>query len=215
MAEFFRRRRERQDVGSIDAWLRLGHDEDAIWNGLAPGPSVAAVASRLGSVPGDFLDERVSLPALGGDVIEAEGATADVLAEAGERDAARRGAAIGVWLWASERVVEPFAPALGTQHAARALAALAFRLAPVVPPEQWLVDADRRDEAARLFLLWNGTLPAGEDVPTARARWERLDSLTRNAAIRAALDEQQHRLEVQRRLAEKRAAEAAARYTRE
>lgn len=216
MAEFFRRRRAHAEVASIDAWLRLGYDEEAIWTGLRPGPSVAAVAARLGSLPGDFLDDRVSLAQLAGDVLEGvDEVTALVLAEARGLPAARQGAAVALWLWASEHVVEPFAPPLDTGHAARAIAALALRLAPVVPPEQWLVDAERRDEATRLFLLWSGLLPAGEDPPTARARWERLDSLARDAAIRAALEEQQHRLEVQRRLEEKRAAEAATRYTRE
>jgi hypothetical protein len=214
---------------SIDRWLARGEDETAVWQSLEPGPSVDAVSTRLSSVPGDFLLPDVDLIALAGDVLGQEaldtrapttGSVAtsslrEVLEQANGADESRPAAAIALWVWASEDVVAAFRPPLPRAAAARAIAALAFRLAPAVPVNDWLVDAERREEAARLLLLWAGALPSGEDVDTARARWERLDSLAHDSAMRAMLEEQRHRLEVQRVLREKRAAEAAARYTHE
>lgn len=201
---------------TIDEWLVLGYDEVAIWQALQPGPALADLASRLSSVPRDFLEPAVSLRALAGDVLgSVDGQLLSVLITAQADDARRRGAALALWLWASSDVIAPFAPALDSTWAARAIAALALRLAPIVDPGDWLVDSRNREEAARLFLLWCGQLPAAESAETARAMWDRHDSIRRNAALAAALEEHQHRLAVTQALAAKQAAEAAARYTHE
>jgi hypothetical protein len=228
VAELFSRfRRDRaaaaEPTSDLAAWFAMGLDAETMWNRLRPGPSAADVASRLGSAPGDFLDPRLDLVALAGDVLTASERVAGsneepiltMLATAAAQPASRIGAALALWLFASEELVEPFDPPLDRTHLRTGIAALALRLAPVVPPATWLVDADHRDEAARLFLLWDGLLPAGEDLATARARWDRRDSLTRSAALRQMMEDQQHRLDVQRALNEKRAAEAAARYSHE
>ena len=201
---------------AIDEWLALGFDENTVWDSMQPGPPLGELTARLSSVPRDFLDPRVSLRALAGDVLGfAFGPLLSVLLTAQPNDARRRGAALALWLWASQDVVGPLEPSLQTNWAERAIAALALRLAPVVDPAEWLVRDRNREEAARLFLLWCGQLPAGEDMQTARALWHRHDSIRRNAALTAALQEHQHRLEVTQALAAKRAAEAAARYTHE
>jgi hypothetical protein len=202
---------------SLAAWFALGHDEEAVWSGLVPGPAVDDVASRLSSLPQQFLDERVSLRALAGDVLGGPrpAAVAELLARCAASPASRRGAAVALWLYASEDLVEPFDPMLDRAGVPRAIAALALRLAPTVDPAEWLVAAERREEAARAFLLWNGQLPAGEDVATARSLWDRHDSLRRNRALASALTDHQHRLEVLARLQTKRAAEASARYSHE
>ncbi|MCV7068148.1 hypothetical protein H7H51_24930 [Mycolicibacterium farcinogenes] len=114
-------------------------------------------------------------------------------------------------MFASTDLVGPFSTPLDESMAARALLALAFRVAPLVDPGRWLSDSERRDEAVRTFLLWNGLLPHGEDVTQARSLFEMRDSVRRESA----LADHEHRMAVQRRLADARAKEAAARYNSE
>ncbi len=205
-----------EPTAGIGEWLDLGYDEVAVWGSLQPGPPIADLAARLSSVPRDFLSPRVSLRGLAGDVLGyVDGPLLSVLVTAQLQDARRRGASLALWLWSSEDLVGPLSPPLSTASATRAIAALALRLAPIVDPAEWLVDSRTREEAVRLFLLWCGQLPAGEDAQTAGTLWQRHDSIRRNAALTAALQEHQHRLEVTQALAAKRAAEAAARYTHE
>jgi hypothetical protein len=218
MADFFSRfRRDRGDASGVDAWLQRGEDENAIWSTLVPGPHLDEVSTRLSTMPGTFFDEAADLNAIAGDLqLElVDGTVAGILHTVIKTGPSRRGAALALWLWASEEVVAPFSPRLGGAYAGRAIAALALRLAPIVDPAEWLVDAQRREEASRLFLLWSGVLPAGEDATTARALWERIDSLTKNAALQSALADHQHRLDVLAQLQSRAAAEAAARYNHE
>lgn len=216
------------DPGSAEAllqrWLARVENVDAVWAEMAPGPSADAVATRIGAVPKSFLDDDVRVVALAGDILGSDrGRTqesADVVAVLDQvtstrSSAARRGAAIALWLWAGEEELGALDPPLARGHAARALAAMAFRLAPVVDPVEWISDAERRDEAARTFLFWSGQLPAGEDRDTASSLLAMRDSLQRNGALAAAAAEHAHRLEVTRKLQEARAREAAARYTHE
>lgn len=205
------------DDSPLSTWFARGEDEEGIWGTLVPGPSAAEIGTRISTIPRDFLDERASLVAIAGDLFDSApppGLT-DVLRSASAAPATRAGAAVALWVWSSTSLVAPFESALSTESAARAAAALAFRLAPVVDPSIWLVDAARREEASRLFLLWSGHLPAGEDATTARSMWERCDSLRRDAALQAMLADHQHRVEVTTALRAKEAAEAAARYVHE
>lgn len=215
MVDLSRFRKQRSSP--LDAWFERGENEEAVWNGLASGPSLDELGSRLSSIPRDFLDPRVSLRAITGDLYGGapRHELTTVLEQAQPIDASRRGAAIALWLWASEELVGPLEPGIATGWAPRAVAALAFRLAPVVDPAEWLTDAARREEAARLFLLWCGYLPAGETASVAKSLWERHDSLRRNAAMQAMLADHQHRVEVTAELRKKAAMEAAARYTHE
>lgn len=213
------------DTTAIDRWLARGDDEEELWRRLVPGPSVDEVARRISAVPRSFLEPGLSVRALTGDVLvelvpdplaalsaPARG-VAEVAAQidADGHEAARRGAGVALWTWASQDDLGPTDPRILPWAAARVLAAMAWRLAPVVDPREWLADAERRDEAARSFLFWSGQLPAGEDVEQARALLEARDSLRRDASFAVALEEQRHRLEVMRRLREARAREAAAR----
>lgn len=216
------------DPGSAEAllqrWLARVDNVDAVWAEMTPGPSADAVASRIGAVPKSFLDDDVRVVALAGDILGSDrGRTQestdvvnvlDQVTSTGS-SAARRGAAIALWLWAGEEELGALAPPLARSHAARALAAMAFRLASVVDPVEWISDAERRDEAARTFLFWSGQLPDGEDRATASSLLAMRDSLQRNGALAAAAAEHAHRLEVTRKLQEARAREAAARYTHE
>jgi hypothetical protein len=195
----------------LGVWAASAPGVDAQWDSLVPGPPLAAVAARLSSVPKPFLDEDVSIAALAGDILGGP-VTAAAHADDGR---VRQGAAIALWLVASEEIVEPFDPPLSHGQAALAVDALALRLAPVAAPLDWLSDDERREEAARTFLLWCGMLPAGEDAHTARSLLDARDSLQRNAALAEAFAEHNHRAEIARRLADARAREAAARYSSE
>ena len=89
------------------------------------------------------------------------------------------------------------------------------RLAAVVEPQRWVEESERREEAARTFLLWNGQLPAREDERNARALLSRLDSAARAEALERARRDREHRSEIRRRLEDARAREAASRYSPE
>jgi hypothetical protein len=208
----------------LQRWLDRADDVDAAWAQTVPGPPIDALASRISGVPQSFLDDRVALVALAGDILGADRGVAvasdeivQVLTDITSTgsSAARRGAAIALWIWASEELFGALSPRLVTSHAARTLAALALRLAAVVDPREWISDAERRDEAARTFLLWSGQRPASEDRDTARSLLDMRDSLQHNGALAAAAAEHAHRLEVTRALNDARAREAAARYTHE
>lgn len=215
----------------LGRWLARGEDETAAWNSARPGPTADQIATRISGVPKDFLEGDVDLVALAGDVLDdifgrvvpggppsdqAAGVAGDavrVLREivSGPSDAARSAAAIALWIFASVDEFGPTSPPFGQYYAPRVIAALAWRLSDVVDPGEWLSDAERRDEAARTFLLWSGFLPGGEDLETARGLFAMRDSLQRNRAMADALAQQQHRLDVTRQLQEARAREAAAR----
>lgn len=215
------------EQSGLAAWAALEHDEEAIWSahaGLVPGPSVEELAARLSAAPRAFLPQPgVPLPdvaAVARDVFEDtpdRGAAAVAAARliAGHGDRARTGALLGMWLFASPDLVGPLSAPLRTDRAARALQALALRLAGIRDPSAWVSDAERREEAVRLLLLWAGMLPAGESVADARTRFDLLDSVQRDATLSRALADEKHRREVQRKLQEARAREAAARYSPE
>lgn len=195
----------------LAAWSERSGGEDEAWRRARPGPALDAIASRLSAVPHTFLDERVSVRALAGDVL---GMTPACVAW--ESDArVRQGAAIALWVVASEEIVEPFTVPTTGGSAALAVDALAMRLAPVSDPVSWISDDERRAEAARTFLLWRGYLPAGEDAPTATALLAAVDSLARDKALADAYAGHRHRAEIARKLQEARRREAAARYSSE
>ena len=200
---------EAEDLLAV--WAASSPSVDVAWLGSQPGPSLSSVAARLSTVPRSFLDDRVSIRALAGDVL----GRAITASEHADDPRVRRGAAIGLWLVASEHIVEPFDPPLAPSRVPTAVDALALRLAPVVEPLDWLSDEERREEAVRTFLLWAFVRPAGEDVATARSLLDARDSLQRNAALAEAYAEQTHRADIARRLAIAKAKEAAARYSSE
>ena len=208
-------------------WSAIAPVEDDQWASLRPGPSVLAVAARLSTVPSDFLDEQVSIRALAGDLLGTHTLSRLAALPFAADDRVRRGVAIGLWLFASELLLGSFDPPLSVgpreseslplvdPRDTLALDALGLRLAPVVDPAEWIADPERREEAARTFLLWNGQLPAGERPDAARAALAARDSLRFNQALAASFAEHRHRDELRRRLEDARAREAAARYSRE
>ncbi|RKT33287.1 hypothetical protein DEU34_1877 [Microbacterium sp. AG1240] len=197
---------------ALTMWAERGGEADVAWADAVPGPGLDEVAARLTTAPRAFLDDGVSIEALAGDVLGPP--ALGCLAFATE-PRVRTAAALALWLIASEAVVGAYSTPLRPDRSALAVDALALRLAPVVDPLDWLSDDDRREEAARTFLLWAGFLPAGEDTVTARALLAARDSLQRDRALAEAFEEHRHRAEVARRLADARAKEAAARYSSE
>lgn len=199
----------------LKRWSAIAPVEDDQWRNTTEGPSVLALGARLSAVPAQFLDERISVRAVTNDIVGPWSTQQLTALEFTADDRVRRGLAIGLWLFASESVLAPLAPGLINSRPVLALDALGLRLAPIVDPALWLSDAERREEAVRTFLLWNGQVPHGETAPEARAALAARDSLRFNEALAASFAEHRHRDELRRRLEEARAREAAARYTRE
>jgi len=214
----------------LDIWFAREQDNVIVWRTCQPGASTAEIATRLSLVPAAFLADDADVLQLAENILETEyGASGttppdrrrqevlqivDQVRATGSR-AARRGAALVLWLWASDDLNGPLSVPLSPVWYGRAIAALSFRLAAVVDPAEWVRDADRRDEAARTFLLWSGHLPAGEDEATARSILAMRDSLQQNTALAQTMADHEHRLQVTKRLQEARAREAAARYSNE
>lgn len=195
----------------LAAWSERSGGEPEAWARVRPGPSLDAVAARLSAVPHTFLDDRVSLRALAGDVL----GSAPTCVAFDDDVRVRRGAALALWVIASEELIEPFTVSLRSGSAALAVDALALRLAPVADPTSWIADDERRAEAARTLLLWAGFLPAGEDAATASSLLATVDSLARDTALAEAYAGHRHRAEIARKLQEARRREAAARYSSE
>lgn len=195
----------------LAAWSERSGGESEPWARVRSGPSLEATVSRLSAIPHTFLDDRVSLPALAGDILGSSIACVTF----GDDPRVRQGAAIGLWMVASEELVGPFAVSLRAGTPALGVDALALRLAPVADPALWISDDERRVEAARIFLLWSGFLPAGEDAATAQSLLAAVDSLARDKALADAYEGHRHRAEIARKLQEARSREAAARYSSE
>lgn len=208
--------------GSLAAWLAGGIDEASLWPIATDGPAVAELTARISALPREFLRRGVDIAALCGDVLAPDlpelpallATTLGEIQQHGGRDAAA-GAAVGLWLYASETLLGPLGIPLAQAWAPRVLVTLALRQAGVVRPYDWVIVAERREETARAVLLFGGQRPAGETADLARTRWIAVDSVRRDEALRATLADYEHRREVMRRLAEQRAREAAARYTNE
>ena len=214
----------------LAVWFAREQDDVLVWRTCLPGASAAEIATRLSQVPAAFLADDVAILPLAENILEMEysagGRTTpdqrgqEILeivdqVRATGSGAARRGAALVLWLWAGDELNGPLSVPLNPAYYGRAIAALSFRLAAVVDPAEWVRTADRRDEAARTFLLWSGHLPAGADEATARSILAMRDSLQQNTALAQTMAEHEHRLQVTKRLQQARAREAAARYSNE
>ncbi len=116
---------------ALVAWFGTGAREESEWTVARQGPSLADVEARLSAVPSPFLAADVDVIALARDA-----GIVDPLACAPHMGAleVRRGAALGVWLVASEELVAPLVPSLSSGKAARMIDALALRLAPASDP---------------------------------------------------------------------------------
>jgi hypothetical protein len=192
------------------------------------GPPLETLLRRLAECPPDFLAE----PRLGAaGVVEVAAVVADLVRDLGGASLTAEQAApfrptgsprahrnrlravlVAAWLlhdpWFRER--KQFAdPAYGF------LAKGLGELAGLVPAPQLVLDADRREELARLALQALGLRPAGETAEQAQDRLTTLNSAERQRVIREAQEAERRAQEVRAAMARKAAEEAAAKYMRE
>lgn len=208
------------DQRLVEEWFALGLDPEEPMARPEQGPSVTEVAVRLSSIPREFLDPRLDLRALTADALagrtrwNAPPAIDRILATE-SADAVTAAAAV-LWLYASAFVVGPYSTPLRVpRDVSNVLLTVALRVAPLNPPTTWLTSEEAREEVVRTVLWWSGLLPAGESLAEARAMMNVHDSVTRSGTLARARRAYEHRLEVNRRLREARAREAAQRYGNE
>jgi hypothetical protein len=188
------------------------------------GPELEWLTRRLGECPEDFL-----LPVgRGAGHVEIEAVVADLLRDLGNPAPAEEAAAIftsrridAAW----QRLVLLVCWLLHDEWFVRqrcfAAPARAFLneglsdLATLVKPELFLRDADRREELVRLTLRALRLVPAGEREAVALDRLTTLSSVERKRVLDATKAAHEHAERVRRAMAEKAAAESAARYGRE
>ncbi len=211
---------------ALDEWASWEWDEERAWQESADGPELAEVMARIAAVPGPFLDAALDPAALLNDLVvnlgpgrgqqPAGGNFGTVLGDIVRRHpdtATRTGIAVGLWLSGSALLAGGVDWPVSARTMLTASLALGMRLAPVVEPVLWVRDAERREEAARLYLLWSGLRPAGENIETARRILVSLDSAARTETLERAQAELDRKREVIARLADQRAREAVARYS--
>lgn len=185
------------------------------------GLTVAAVMSRIAAAPREVFDPRVDIDALRRQTLPGSASYPRWISTNPDDTPDQHVAVVlTLWLRGSEELLGPIGGGRGDRPItadrwARAAATMRARVAPFSPPATWLIDAERREEAARWLLLGLGVLPDGESRETARARLDALDSLRHGEAGAAARAEYEHRLEVARALRAQAAREAAQRYSAE
>ncbi|GGS34379.1 MULTISPECIES: hypothetical protein [Actinokineospora] len=86
-------------------------------------------------------------------------------------------------------------------------------LAALVPAERFATDPDRREELARVLLRALGVVPLGETAEQAADRLDTVDSVRRHRLLADAKAAEERAEAIRRAMAEKRAREAAARYS--
>jgi hypothetical protein len=188
--------------------------------------SVAELVHRLAACPDDFLAAprvgaagTVSVAAVAGDTLHGLGAQlpaewiASLEPPAADDHTANwlRCALVACWLAAHPAL----AGTLGGEQLLAFLAGDLHRLAGLVPATQLVSDVDRREELVRLLVRAGGAVPAGESAAHAADRLATLDSATRLRVEAEARAAEERAREVREALERKRAAEAAARASRE
>jgi hypothetical protein len=86
-------------------------------------------------------------------------------------------------------------------------------LAALVPAERFATDPDRREELARVLLRGLGVVPLGESAAQAADRLDTVDSVRRHRLLADATAAEERAEAIRRAMAEKKAREAAARYS--
>lgn len=90
-----------------------------------------------------------------------------------------------------------------------------IKLAALVPPEQFVKDADRREELVRTVLDRLGLLPPDESEAQARDRLTTLDSVERARVIEETRAAAERARQLAEEMARREAEEAASKYQRE
>lgn len=196
------------------------------------GPSVTHMTHRLARCPSEYLgepkigdEEGVFVDALVADLVLALGAA---LPRHDELEAFRtnthlhrkhlRLVQVGVWLLSDPELRKSWADEESEEIASKArvwLARALFDLAELVDPADFVTEAERREELCRSALYALDILPHGETEEVAEDRLKMLDSVERHRVIMETQERVKRAEQLRKKMAEKRAREAAARYTRE
>ncbi|OLR94517.1 hypothetical protein [Actinokineospora bangkokensis] len=175
--------------------------------------AVTDLTRRLADTPPVFLDETAaSVPAVVSDVLTGLGGPPLTALQArafelGEPNW-RRLVLVTSWLAAG---LAPTPTAAGELH--HLLVHPLVELAGVVAAERFTADADRREELARLVLHALGVVPEGETAAQAEDRLSTVDSLRRRRLLAEAARAEERAAAIRKAMADKRAQEAAARYS--
>lgn len=188
--------------------------------------SVAELVHRLAACPDDFLaaprvgtSGTVVVAAVVGDTVRGLGTelSADWIASLRPPATDDHGTnwlrctLVSCWLATDPEL----AGALRGKQFLAFLAGDLHRLAALVRADQLVADVDRREELARLLLRAANAVPAGESAAHAADRLATLDSATRLRVEAEARAAEERAREVREALERQRAAEAAARASRE
>lgn len=182
---------------------------------------VARLTRRLADTPQDFLASptEMSVPAVVSDLLLTAGGTA-LNASSAQRFEANPGRGrrrlrlvlITCWLLADEQLLA----AAGTGAAPRADRLLAKgldELADIIDARRFVTEPERREELARVTLRAMKVRPAGETQEQAEDRLSAVDSARRHQVFVAAREAEKRAEEIRKAMEEKRAKEAAARYS--
>ena len=84
------------------------------------------------------------------------------------------------------------------------------KLSKLVPAEQFVTDAERREELARFLLRGYGVLPSGESLEEAENRFAALSSVKRDEVVRAAKAAEKRARKIREEMAARERAQRAA-----
>ena len=180
------------------------------------GPPIEQLTRRLAETPADFSDPHVDAAAIVSDLIVMFGGRVFDASRAAPFEAMepnkRQLVLIAAWLLSDSALRDvPDATNAVYELLARGL----DHLVPIVPPEHFMTDPDRREELARIALRALSMLPAGETERQAADRLTTLDSVERMRVLRDTRAAQARIREIQEAMRIKAAQEAAAAYGRE
>jgi hypothetical protein len=190
------------------------------------GPELETLTRRLADTPQDFLDEprvgttgQVAVPALVHDLLLAFGVSLEV--EALQRFVGRDAktdrnrlalVTIAVWLLAEDWFRTARVDGAAVQ---RFLHEGLDELAKSAAAHRFVLDADRREELARVALARLDYRPRGESVAQATDRLSGISTTERRRLIEASRAAEQRARAVREALAKKAAQESADKWTRE
>ncbi|WP_156756233.1 hypothetical protein [Actinokineospora pegani] len=178
-----------------------------------PAPSVADLTRRLADTPPAFLDETTAYPpAVVSDVLTTLGGAPLTPGQATVFEQGtpnwQRLVLVTCWL-AAALPSNPEVPA--SLHSL--LVAHLAELADLIDATRFTDDPDRREELARLLLHAVEALPAGETRAQAEDRFSTVDSVRRRRLVAEAEAAEARAAAIRKAMADKRAKEAAARYS--
>jgi hypothetical protein len=174
---------------------------------------VARLTRRLADTPPDFLADTVVVPAVVSDVLLMAGGKALTATEAAlfeeNEPSWRRLVLVTCWLATDPPLLASGPAALSAWLSSPDL----VTLSKLVSPTKFVRDPDRREELARLTLRALSLSPAGETTAQATDRLSTVDTIKRHEVLLAAKVAEERAAAVRKAMEEKRAREAAARYS--